>query len=584
MKTRWDLALLYKNPKDPNIEKDIRLIERAYAKFAKKYRDRIDYLQDEHALLEALENYEKLLAHTGGSKPLKYFAFRKELNSTDQHAEAMLARLQNRLTKAGNQVLFFDLNLGQINKRRQNSFLKSKTLQKYHYFLKRIFETSKYDLSEPEERILNLKSLPSRSLWIDGAEKLLNSQIIEFKGKTLPINKAIGILNNLPRTARRSLSDKIMAKLRDISDFPESEINAVFTDKKINDELRGFSKPYSATILSYENDERAVIKLVEAVTSRFDISHRFHRLKAKLLGLKFLEYADQVAPVGKQKRKISFSKAARIVQGAFGEADPAYAVVLKQFLANGQIDVFPKKGKGGGAFCSGGINLPTYVLLNHANDFHSMQTLAHEMGHAIHTERSKKQPPVYQGYTISVAETASTFFEAMVFEHVFKTLTEKERIVALHDKIQDDISSIFRQIAFFNFELELHNRVRKEGSVAKAAIAELMRKHLTSYYGRAVRLKENDGYLFVRISHIRMPFYVYSYAYGQLISKVLFKRYREDPEYIKKIDRFLSAGGSRSPEQIFSDIGIDTTQTTLFEKGLESIEQDVTRLEKLMKK
>ena len=212
-----------------------------------------------------------------------------------------------------------------------------------------------------------------------------------------------------------------------------------------------------------------------------------------------------------------------------------------------------------------------------------MKTLAHEMGHAIHTERSKEQHAIYQHYTTSVAETASTFFETAVFEHVFDTLPEKEKVIALHDKIQDDTNTVFRQIAFFNFELELHHSIRKEGSMPKEAIAAMLNKHMRAYCGPIMKFKKDDGFFFVSVSHFRRPFYVYSYAYGQLISKVLYQRYKKEPRYIKKIDAFLTAGGSRSPKNIFKSIGIDTTKKGFFEKGLESIESDIERLEKLVK-
>ena len=579
----WDLTQLYKPAnRAKDVEADVRKVERAMTAFAEKYRKDKRHLKDPKALLRALQESEKLSAMPEMARPYMYFAYVRELNSTDQEAEAMINKLTDRLTKVENKLVFFDLELGKISPALQKKFLKSKELTPYRYDLSQLFENSKYHLTEAEEKILNLKSQTSRSLWVQGFEKVLNKQTILWNGKEVPLPEASNLIRTLPLKERRELHSKMMAQLRGISDFAESEINAVVIDKKINDELRGFKHPYSATILGYENDEKSVLTLVKTVTDNFSIAHRFYKLKAQMLGLPKLTYADRSARVGKTEKKIPFKDAVEIVRSVFYGAHARYGEIFDRFLTNGQIDVFPKKGKSGGAFCSSSTNLPTFVLLNHVDDFHSASTLAHEMGHAIHSERSKQQPIRYQDYTTSVAETASTLFENILFNALFKELTPAEQIVALHDKLESDIASICRQIACFNFEAELHTSIREKGALSGGEIAALLNRHMAAYLGPAVELHENDGYFFANWSHIRNFFYVYSYAYGELISKALYEKYREDPSYIDAIDTFLSAGGSKKPEDIFKDIGIDTSKPAFFAAGMKSIERDVDRLEKLL--
>jgi oligoendopeptidase F len=224
------------------------------------------------------------------------------------------------------------------------------------------------------------------------------------------------------------------------------------------------------------------------------------------------------------------------------------------------------------------------VMLNHTEDIQAVSTMAHEMGHAFHSELSKSQSPIYQDYTISVAEVASTLFENFAFEEMLGKLSEKEKVIALHNQINDDVSTIFRQIACFNFELELHKTIREKGSIPKEEIAKMLNKHMKSYLGPIMKLTDNDGYFFVKWSHIRNFFYVYSYAYGQIISKALYARYKEDKSFLSKIEQFLSAGGSKSPEQIFKDIGIDVSKPEFFEAGLKQVEADIKLLEQLAKK
>ncbi len=582
-KTEWNLGLLYSSHEDPRIEADTKALEAAYAVFAKKYSARNDYLTNEAVLFEALTDWEKLSEQADSYRPGLYFSYSKYLNSEDAVADAKLNLLISRLTKAGNTILFFCLRLAKIESAKQKEFLASKQLAHFRYFLKQIFDTAKYNLSEAEEKIMSLKSLPAHSLWTDGQEKLLNVQTVRFQGKEMPLAEALNKVASLPVTLRRKLWSIITAKLKEISYFSEAEINAIYTDKKINDELRGFAKPYAGTVLGYQNDPQTVENLVNTVTRYFPVAHRFYALKAKLLKLKTLEYADRGADLGKISRKVPFGESVDILMTSFGKVDAKYPQILKKYLQSGQIDAFPKKGKEGGAFCSSSVNNPTFVLLNHSDTLDSVMTFGHEMGHAFHSELSDAQPVLYQGYSYSVAETASTLFENFVFEEIFEKLSEKEKIFALHDRINDAMSTVFRQIACFNFELALHGAIREKGSLTRKEIAEVLNVHMGAYLGPVMKLVENDGYFFVTWGHIRRFFYVYSYAYGFLISRALYQRYKADKSYLKKIEQFLSAGGSKSPEDIFKDIGIDVTKPEFFADGIRAIEEDIVRLEKLAK-
>lgn len=581
-KTEWDFSLFYKSEEDLQIEKDVEAAEVAYLEFENKYKNNDSYLSDREKLLESLKDYEDLDVKTC-SKPLTYFQYQRDINSSNVKAEANLNRILARYMKAGNKIVFYSLKLGKIPKEKQDEFLKDSKLKHFHYFLKQIFDTAKYDLSEPEEKILNLLSQPGRYMWISGVDKLLSKQTIKHKIKEIPLPEALGLISGLPTKERRNLHKKVMEKMKNVSDFAESEINAVYTDKKIKDELRGFKEPYDATILGYQNDPKVVLNLVKTITSNFKISHHFYKVKAKILKEEKLTYADRSATLGKIKRNFNFESTRELVSNTFGKVSTKYKEMFDQFLKKGQIDVFPKKGKTGGAYCSHSLNTPTVVLLNHTNDLRSVTTVAHEMGHAFHSELSKIQSPIYQGYSISVAEVASTFFENFIFDELYETLTPKEKIIALHNQINDDVATVFRQIACFNFELDLHKLIREKGAASKEEIAKLMNKHVSSYMGPIVKLEEIDGYFFVNWSHIRNFFYVYSYAYGQIISKSLYAEYKKDKKFLSKIEEFLKAGGTASPETIFKNIGIDVESSGFFEIGLKSIEEDIKKLEKLTK-
>lgn len=581
MKTTWDLSVLYKGLDDPAIERDQKAADKAVAAFAKKYRKDKRHLKNPEALAKAFNEYEKLaeLRNFGGY----YCFFRKDLNVEDKAAEALAAKLDERGTKRGNQILFFTLELGKIPKATQKKFLSAPVLKPFRYSLQQLFENAKYDLSEPEEKILSLKSDVSYGRWVQATDNILNKKTVAFKGKQLPLPEAEARIQTLPTNDRRKLYEAVRDVYGSVSDVAESEINAIYTNKKIDDELRGYKTPYEATIRGYQNDVQSILALAEAVTKKVDISHRFYEAKRRLLKLPFLTYADRSAPIGDLKTKIPFEKAVAVVRETFGELKGTYADIFDRLLDNGQLDVYPKKGKTGGAYCASDTTMPTFVLLNHVENFSSLKTLAHEMGHAVHAERAKEQRPLYRGHPISTAETASTFFETAALNRVIKTLPKEERIVALHDKIQDNIATVFRQIAFFNFERDLHQMIRAKGYVPKEEIARLMNSHVGHYLGKAMKLDLEDGYFFVTIGHIRRFFYVYSYAYGQLISSALHQQLDKGAITIDKVDGFLSAGESKSPYDIFKSCGLDTKKPAIFLEGLKSIEQDVTELERLIK-
>ncbi len=584
IQTNWNFGLFYKSPSDPKIEADYKELENKCENFAKNFREFDLYKSDLSKIKLALEQFELLDAKLSSAKPLLYFNYRKAIDTQDIKNEAEMSKGVDRLTKAQNKVLFFPLLLGKVDTSLQKKYLNEKSLSPFKRFLEILFERAKYELSEKEEKIMNLKSGPSYSLWVQMQEKILYSNTVKFKGKEIPLAEAQFKVHSLKTKDRHGLYKAILEVYKKVSPVAEAEINAIYTNKKINDELRGFLKPESATALDYQNSEEELSRLVDTVTKSFGVSHQFYELKAKLLNIKILSYADRQAKIGEMKSSFSFDNSVSIVQNGFQKADVKFKDIFDSFLRNGQIDVFPQKNKEGGAFCSGSFDNPTFVLLNHVDTLDSLKTLAHEMGHAIHSELSKSQRPLYQGYTTSVAEVASTLFENFAFEEVFEKLSDKEKIVALHDRLQDDISTIFRQIACFNFEKELHERIRKEGAISKEEMAKTLNKHMASYLGPKFKFIEDDGYTFVMWSHIRRFFYVYSYAYGELISKVLYSRYKKDKNYIEKIKGFLSAGSSKSPADIFKEAGIDTTKPDFIKEGISDIEKRIYELEILARK
>ena len=400
--------------------------------------------------------------------------------------------------------------------------------------------------------------------------------------KKIPVEEAASLVPTLKPKDRQRLYDKVTKEFKDLSFFSEAEMNAILTNKKINDELRGYKEPSEATILSYQNDPKVVKLLVETVSKAFPLAHKFFKIKAKILKQKSLRYYDRNAKIADIKAKLTYEESKKTLLETFRKFDPKYSQILKSYLDNGQIDVYPRKGKTGGAFCSSSYENPTFVLLNHSENTRSFTTFAHEMGHAFHSELSRSQGPFYSDYSMSLAETASTFFEALAFDAMVEKLSEREKVIALHDKINNEISTIYRQVACFNYETEIHNILREKGFISKETLADLHNKHMKSYLGSAFKLEHDDGYFFVQWSHLRRFFYVYSYAYGLLVSKAMLKKYKEDNSFKDSIEKFLSAGGSDTPENILKSIGIDVSNPKFFQEGINEMANDISTLEKMI--
>ena len=581
--TVWDMkGLYYQSPNDPQIEKDVVAAERAYKAFVKKFQGS-DFASNPKTLKAALMTLNKLEENPIIGKPERYLGLLSALDSNNDEVNKKLSLIGQRMTKAGNTLLFFSLELAKATKADQKKFLSDPELSDFTYYLQGVFENAQYHLTEAEEKILRLLGDCSYGMWTDMTEKMMGRRSVTYKGKTMPLNGAIYELSGLPFTEQPKLWKLIMEEMGALDEVVENELTAICTKAKISDELRGYKKPYSASVISKEDDEKSVEALIEAVSTKgFELSKKFYKHKAKLHNVKQLEYSQRNATMG-TTHIIDFNQSTEICRDVFYGVNPKYGQIFDKILLNGQIDVYPKKGKRGGAFCSGDAEQPTHVFLNHTNTLNSLETYAHEMGHAIHTEVAKQQPVHYQEYSLTTAETASTLFEGLLFDAVMAQASESEKAALIHNKLVGDIATIQRQIAFHNFELEMHTKVREEGAVTRGDLNQMMQKHLKAYCGPAVHIGEQDGHSYVYVGHFRYNFYVYTYVFGILMSSIMAEKFTADNSYATQIDTFLTAGGSDNVANIFKSIGINTKKIETFERGLDKMADEIKLLQKLTK-
>lgn len=586
MQTTWNLSLLYNSENDPQIQKDIDISIENVKTLVKHWKTSKEYTKDPQVLRKALDEYEKLIATTGiCSKPSYYIGLRNSQDQTNSSIKARLSQISDICVNLENEIQFFELNIAKIPKSKQPLFLNSQVLVNYKHYLERIFQESKYLLSDKEEKIFNLTSRTAYENWVAMINELTDKQTAtildeDLKEREVSYNEIVGFL----RSTNKKIRDCANIKFNEINsryaEIAEFEMNSVLGAKKAEDEYRKIPRPDLGRHLADDIESEIVDTLVETVTKHFDISRRYYKRKAELLGQKTLGYYERNVPLGEDQKEYSYENSIELVQKIFNDLDPRFGEIMKNYATHGQYDVYPKEGKSGGAFCASmKKDLPTFILLNHKNRLTDVTTIAHESGHGVHAELHKKQNALNDSSPIALAEIASTFFEDFVYEEILKDIDDSTTRKSLLDgKLMDDISSIFRQIAFYNFEKELHHDFREKGFLTKEYISDLFCKHMKAYLGDAVDVDESMRNGWIYVSHFRRFFYVYSYASGLLISKALQNMVKNDKKNIVLVKRFMASGSSMSPKELFSTLGIDISKKDIWENGIRSIEETLNKL------
>lgn len=591
--TTWDLSFFYDSIDDRRISEDMKTISKIVDDFSNKYRENKDHLKNPDSLLTALKDYENLMLAFGDTgRFIFYVSLCQSLDQNDSKIKALNNKVSELNTELSNKYRFFMLEISKIPTEIQTKFLENPKLSEYKHFLEKTFDEAKYTLTEKEENILNTISKGAYANWVQMIESFLSKEfanIINENGQKQKVNfnELFGFLSSQNKPTRDSAAKAISKILKKYVEVAENEINSVLEFKRNTDKLRGFIRPDQSSLLSNDVDSKIVDAMLDAVVSRYDIAHKFYKLKAALMGVEKIDYHERTLPIlSSNSLEYSFDESVRIIKSVFKDLDDQFYEIFIEMLESGKIDVFPKENKSGGAFCTSNLkNLPIYILLNHKNKRNDVTTIAHEMGHAInHTLVAKNESELNNTISLATAETASTFMEDFVLMDILKDAGEKERLSIYLDILSDSISTITRQVACYKFEQDLHTTFRKNGYLSSKDISRLFKKNMSAYMGDYVKQNFKSDIWWVYWSHIRYYFYVFSYASGLLISKSLQNKYREDKSFMIKIKKFLGTGGSKSPKEIFAEMDIDITDKNFWNSGLNEIEKLLNETVDLAKK
>lgn len=587
MKTSWDFT---NSITKEVVEKEREIIKAKALAFREKWLNNQKYLINTKILKEVLDDYNEWNSHYAGGGLSNYLiSLSTSINQLDPNLKALENKQNDFSIEMSNLIRFFPLSLTKLSSRLQQKCLKDIHLSVYKHFLELIFAESKHTLTESEEKILSMNSQTSYSNWVDMTSKLLSKEeryiTINKEKRLYDFNTLLSLTTHIDEKIRNEAAQYINEIVEKYADVATEEINSVLKYKQTIDTLRNFDFPDTSRHMQDDIDTNIVKVLLSSVQKFNSIAHELYKIKAQLLKKDKLLYHERNIPYEKSEKKYSFEETVKLIQNVFGNLDKEFLAITNTFLDNGQVDVFPKKGKRGGAFCAHYlINMPTYIMLNHTDKLQDVLTFAHELGHGINNELIKqKQMALNFGTPTSTAEVASTFMEDFVLEELLKTANDEEKIAILMQRLSDDVSSIQRQVACYLFEQDLHNEFRKSGYLSKETISNLFVIRMNEYMGEYVEQTSGCEYWWVYWSHIRTYFYVYSYASGLLISKSLQAMVRQNKNNIEKVKIFLSAGTSIAPKELFNSMEIDITNKEFWELGLKNIQSQLQTLKTLLK-
>ena len=579
----WNLTDLFPATDAPELEAAFGELQKQVAEF-EQYRADLKPGMDVEHFMEILEHSEKTtrLAY-------RVYGFAGLLFSADtqnQTAMALMGRVQQFFAELENRTLFFSLWWKELDDASTKRFLDISG--DYRYYLEALRLQKPHTLSEPEEKIVNLKNVTGAGALTNLYDSITNRYTfkLEVDGETKELTR--GELMSYVRQADPDLRARAYQELYRVYGDDGAILGQMYQTlvrdwRNENVTLRKHANPIAARNLGNDIPDEAVEALLTVAQKNAHVFQRFFKIKARLLGMDKLRRYDVYAPVSKSSKNYDFEKAAQMVLESFSEFHPNFAKQAKRVFDENHLDSEVRKGKRGGAFCwTVEPALTPWVLVNYQGKGDDVATLAHELGHAIHSMMAESHSAFTQHSCLPLAETASTFGEMMLIDRLMAEESDPTvRRDMLFRQIDDNYATIMRQSFFALFEKTAHEMVQNNASVDELAAAYL--ENLKTQFGDSVEVSDEFKWEWVSIPHIyHTPFYVYAYAFGQLLVLALYKQFKAEGESFKpKYMKLLAAGGSEAPEKILQESGIDIRSATFWQGGFDVLSGLVDELEKL---
>jgi oligoendopeptidase F len=581
LQSRWSLADLFPSKDSPEIKATMDEMEARAADFEARRPDLTSEI--------GLERFLDLIGRLGkvyelGSRLQAYAQLWFTEDTQDQGALSFMAQVEQFVTGISNRVLFFDLWWKSLEDEPARRLMTG--AGDYAYWLEEMRHFKPHTLSEPEEKIINIKDVTGVRALNTLYDTITNRYVfkLEVDGEVKELTR--GQLMAFVQGSDAGLRARAYQELYRLyqADGPilgmmYQTITRDWHNEQVD--LRSFSEPIAARNLRNDIPDTVVDTLLDTCQANAGIFQRYFRLKARWLGMDKIRRYDLYAPVAGADKTYDYGQAADMVLASFDAFDPEVGKMARSLFETDRIDSEVRRGKRDGAFCmSITPDLTPWVLLNYQGQARDVATMAHELGHAIHTLLASGHSVFTFHAPLPLAETASTFGEMMLVDRLLaEERDEAVRSDILFKQMDDAYATIMRQAYFALFERQAHRMVLEGASVDDLGGAYL--ENLQSQFGDSLDLSDEFRWEWVAIPHIyQVPFYVYAYAFGQLLVLSLYKQYRQEGEAFKpRYLKILSAGGSNAPARVLIDAGVDIHSQEFWQGGFDVLQDLLEDLE-----
>lgn len=583
IQTRWSLHDLFPSLQSPELEAAFQEMQERLSRF-EQARSQLSLEISEVAFLDLLRQYEAITALGHRLYAMAGLSF--AANTQDTAAQTLLGRVQQFMAEAENRTLFFTLwwkSLDEANAARLMTISGD-----LHYYLEALRHFKPYTLSEAEEKIINLKNVSGVQALINLYDSITNRYVfrLEVDGQVRELTR--GELMPYIRGHDPELRARAYQEMYRVFGDDGNILGQIYQARvrdwaNENLTLRGYSSPIAVRNLDNDVPDEAVETLLEVCRRNALLFQRYFRLKARHLGMDRLRRYDVYAAVAPSDKEYPFARAAEMVLDSFAAFHPTFADLARRVFEENHLDSEVRKGKRSGAFCWSVVpEMTPYVLLNYQGRADDVATMAHELGHAIHAMLASHHSVLTFHSALPLAETASTFGEMMLIDRLLAE--EKDETVRrdlLFRQMDDAYATIMRQAFFALFEKQAHEMVQKNASVDELKRAYF--ENLQEQFGDAVEISKEFQWEWVSIPHIyHTPFYVYAYAFGQLLVLSLYRQYKQEGDSFKpRYLQILAAGGSESPARIVAQAGIDIHSAAFWQGGFDVLAELLEQLERL---
>lgn len=575
----WNLGDLYPSDDTSELEKDIKNAGEEAVNIKNDYYGKVPSLppEDVFRLVSRLEKLDSLL---GKMATYGFLNFTTQVDNAE--AGALNQRIRELVSQCGKETVFFELEWNRISDEQAGAILRSPILASYKHHLSSMRRYLPHQLNEAEEKLLLETQPVGRRSWTTLFEKIFGH--LKFGESKRSEEEVLTDLYNADREVRRKAAEEMTEGLESQLHILTHIFNTLAADKMISDRLRDHNCWVGSMNLDNQLNDSTVETLVEAVTSRYDLVHRFYTVKRDLLDLDELTDYDRYAPLPSLPTKqIKWSTCKKTVLDSFGQFSQEMGAIAEDFFTKKWMHAPVIPGKRGGAFAHPCVpEIHPYVLVNYTGNLRDVSTVAHELGHGVHQVLAARKGYYNSDTPLVLAETASVFAELLVFNSQLSLIEdEREKRAFICQKLESIFATVFRQTAMNRFEEAMHNGRREHGELSSESLSESWLSTQREMFGDSVTLREEYGIWWSYIPHfLHTPGYVYSYAFGELLVLALYRIYqKEGNDFISKYMTLLSAGGSESPYELLKPFGIDLDSPEFWQQGLDVIEEMVDLIE-----